>query len=71
LKSEHDTYEAAEKTASEIKRRHPQLHVTVYDTKGQQYTIIEQPKLAGASKKDRLTVRAARNTLECHHALKH
>ena len=64
LKSGHDTYEAAEKAAVAIKKRHPQLHVTVYDAKDQRHTVVEQPKLAGASNKNRLTVRAARNALE-------
>ena len=49
LKSGHDTYEAAEKAALAIKKQRPQLYVTVYDTKAQWYTIIEQPNLAGAS----------------------
>jgi hypothetical protein len=68
LKSGHDTYEAAEKAALAIKKRHPQLHVTVYDAKDRRHTIIEQPKVAGASNKNRLAARAAGNALESHHA---
>jgi hypothetical protein len=68
LKSGHETYEAAEKAALAIKKRHPQLHVTVYDTKEQRHTIIEQPKPAGASNKSRLSARATRNILERNQA---
>lgn len=66
LKSGHDTYQAAEKAALAIKERHPQLCVTVYDTKEQRHRVIEQPKLAGASKRNG----AARNALEHRHATK-
>lgn len=68
LKSGHDTCEAAEKAALAIKKRHPQLHVTVYDTKDRRHTIIEQPKPAGAANKNWPAVRAARNALARRHA---
>ena len=42
LKSGHGTYAAAAKVALAIKKRYPHLQVTVYDTKGQRHTIIEQ-----------------------------
>jgi hypothetical protein len=45
-KSGHATYEAAEKAALTIKRKHPQLHVTVYDAKEQRQAPIERPKAA-------------------------
>jgi hypothetical protein len=64
LKSGHQTYEAAEKAALAIKKLHPQLHVTVYDRKHQRHATVEQPSPAGASNRNRLGVRAARNTLE-------
>jgi hypothetical protein len=43
LKSEHESYEAAEKAAIEIKKRHPKLHVTVFDAKEQRHTPVELP----------------------------
>jgi hypothetical protein len=43
LKSEHESYEAAEKAAIEIKKRHPKLYVTVFDAKEQRHTLIELP----------------------------
>ena len=43
LKSGYETYEAAEKAAQEIKKRHPNPQVTVFDAKEQRYTAIEQP----------------------------
>jgi len=43
LKSGFGTYEAAEKAAKEIKKRHPNPHVTVFDAKTQSHTAIEQP----------------------------
>lgn len=55
LKSGHQTYAAAEKAALAIKKQHPQLHVTVYDTKEERHKIIEQPKPAGTSNKNRLS----------------
>ena len=61
FKSGHATYETAEKAALAIKKQHPQLHVTVYDTKQQQHTLIERPKPTGASNKNRLAVRATGN----------
>jgi hypothetical protein len=67
LKSGHDTYEAAEKAALAIKKRHAQLHVTVYTVKDQRHTTIEQPRPAHATNKNRPAVRAARNTLHHHH----
>ena len=64
LKSGHETYVAAEKAARAIKKQHPQLHVTVYDTKEQRHTIIEQPKPTGVSNKNRLSVRATQYVLK-------
>lgn len=55
LKSGHQAYAAAEKAALAIKKQHPQLHVTVYDTKEDRHKIIEQPKPAGTSNKNRLS----------------
>jgi hypothetical protein len=66
LKSGHETYEAAEKAALEIKKRYPQLHVTVFDAKEQRHTLIEQPRLAGASNKNRLAEEVTRNAVERH-----
>jgi hypothetical protein len=43
LKSEHESYEAAEKAAIEIKKRHPKLYVTVFDAKAQRHTLVELP----------------------------
>jgi hypothetical protein len=75
LKSGHDTYEAAEKAAQAIKKRHPKLQVTVFDAKGQRHTIIGQSKLANASNKNRPALRTARNARERRHgaatAVKH
>jgi hypothetical protein len=64
LKSEHETYEAAEKAALEIKKRYPQLQVTVFDAKEKRHTLIEQPRLANASNKNRLAGQATRNAVE-------
>jgi hypothetical protein len=55
LKSGHQTYAAAEKAALAIKKQHPQLHVTVYDTKEERHKIIDQPMPAGTSNKNRLS----------------
>ena len=41
LKSGFGTYEAAEKAAKEIKKRHPNPQVTVFDVKKQSHTAIE------------------------------
>jgi len=41
LKSGFGTYEAAEKVAKEIKKRHPNPQVTVFDTKKQSHTAVE------------------------------
>ena len=41
LKSGFGTYEAAEKAAKEIKKRHPNPQVTVFDTKKQSHTAVE------------------------------
>ena len=60
LKSGHETYEAAETVALAIKKRYPKLHVTVFDAKEQRHTLIEQPRVAGASNKNLL---AERNTV--------
>lgn len=46
LKSGHATYEAAEKAALAIKKRYPQLRVTVYDAKEQRHTPILLPATA-------------------------
>ena len=62
LKSGHETYEAAEKAALTIKRRYPKLHVTVFDAKEQRHTLIEQPRLANASNKNRLAEPVTRNS---------
>ena len=43
LKSGFGTYEAAEKAAQEIKKRHPGPQVTVFDAKEHRHTTIEQP----------------------------
>ena len=43
LKSGFETYDAAEKTAQEIKIRHPNLQVTIFDAKKRSHTVIEQP----------------------------
>jgi len=43
LKSGFETYEAAEKAAQEIKKRHPNTQVTVFDAKKRTHTAIEQP----------------------------
>jgi len=61
LKSGHETYEAAEKAALAIKKRYPQLQVTVFDAKEKRHTLIEQPRLANASNKNRLAGQANRN----------
>ena len=66
LKSGHETYEAAEKAALTIKKRYPQLHVTVFDAKEQRHTLIEQPRLAGASNTNRLAEQVPRNAVEQH-----
>ena len=60
LKSAHETYEAAEKAALAIKKRHPRLQVTVYEAKAHQHTVIEQPKPAAAGN-DKLASVGARN----------
>ena len=41
LKSGFGTYEAAEKAAKEIKKRHPNPQLTVFDTKKQSHTAVE------------------------------
>jgi hypothetical protein len=43
LKSGFGTYEAAEEAAKEIKKRCPNLQVTVFDAKTRNHTAIEQP----------------------------
>ena len=68
LKSGHETYEAAERAALAIKKRYPQLHVTVFDAKEQRHTLIEQPRLAGVSNKNRLAEQPTRNGVERHRA---
>ena len=64
LKSGHETYEAAEKAALTIKKRYPKLHVTVFDAKEQRHTLIEQPRLANASSKNRLAEQVTRDVVE-------
>jgi len=68
LKSGFETYEAAEKAALGIKRRYPKLHVTVFDAKEQRHTLIEQPRVVGASNTNRLAEQATRNAVERHKA---
>jgi len=46
LKSGYGTYDAAEKAAQEIKKRHPTPQVTVFDAKQQRYSTIEQPTVS-------------------------
>jgi hypothetical protein len=41
LKSGFGTYEAAERAAKEIKKRHPNPLVTVFDTKRRSHTAVE------------------------------
>jgi len=60
MKSAHETYEAAESAALVIKKRYPRLHVTVYDAKSHQHTVIEQPKPA-ANANNKLAALGARN----------
>ncbi len=43
VKSGYRTYEAADKVARAIKKRYPQLQVTIFDAKQQRHTTIEQP----------------------------
>jgi hypothetical protein len=43
LKSGFETYEATEKAAQEIKKRYPNLQVTIFDAKKRSHTVIEQP----------------------------
>jgi len=64
LKSGYETYEAAEKVALTIKKRYPKLHVTVFDAKEQRHTLIEQPRLANASSKNRLAEQVTRDVVE-------
>ena len=66
FKSGHETYEAAEKAALTIKKRYPQLHVTVFDAKEHRHTLIEKPTLAGASNTNRLAEQVTRNAVERH-----
>jgi len=51
LKSGFGTYEAAEKAAKEIKKRHPNPQVTVFDAKKRSHTAIEQP-IASTKRRD-------------------
>ena len=46
LKSGYDTYEKSEKVALTIKKQHPRLYVTVYETGTGRHIEIERPKLA-------------------------
>jgi hypothetical protein len=41
LKSGFGTYEAAEKAAKEIRKRYPNLQLTVFDGKTRSHTVIE------------------------------
>ena len=52
LKSGYGTYEAAGKVAKEIKERHPNLQITVFDSRKTSHTAIEQPTIP-PSKADR------------------
>lgn len=61
LKSGHETYEAAEKAALAIKKRYPQLQVTVFDAREQRHTIIDRPKLAAAANTNRIAKKATRS----------
>jgi hypothetical protein len=51
LKSGYGTYEAAEKAAREIKKRHPHPQVTVFDSEKRSHTTIEQPTVPSSKKK--------------------
>lgn len=66
FKSGHETYEAAEKAALTIKKRYPQLHVTVFDAKEHRHTLIEKPTLAGASNTNRLAEQVTPSAVEWH-----
>ena len=69
LKSGYETYEAAEKAALTIKKRYPQLHVTVFDAKEHRHTLIEKPRPTGASNTNRLAEQTTRNAVERHKAV--
>ena len=43
----HGTLEAAEKAALAIKKRYPQLYVSVYDTERRRHTSVQQPVATG------------------------
>lgn len=45
LKSGYSSYEEAERAALTIKRQHPRLHVTVYETGPRRHVVIGQPRL--------------------------
>lgn len=45
LKSGYSAYEEAEKAALTIKRQHPRLHVSVYETETRRHIAIGQPRL--------------------------
>ena len=45
LKSGYSAYEEAEKAALTIKRQHPRLSVTVYETGSRRHIAIGQPRL--------------------------
>ena len=51
LKSGFGTYEAAEKAAKEIRKRYPNLQLTVFDAKKRSHTAIEQP-MASTKRRD-------------------
>ncbi len=63
LKSGHQTYDAAEKAALEIKKRYPKLHVTVFDAKEKRHTLIEHTKLARGSNNNRGVERATHGAI--------
>lgn len=65
LKAGHDTYDEAEQAALAIKKRHPRLHVTVYEAKTRQHLAVEQPKSAAAVNK-KLAASAARDMIGHH-----
>jgi hypothetical protein len=47
FKTGHGTLEAAEKAALAIKKRYPQLYVSIYDTERRRHTSVQQPVATG------------------------
>ncbi len=68
VKSGYETYEAAEKAALGIKKRYPQLQVSVFDAKERRHTLIKQSTAAGANNKNGRAEPATRNTVGRHKA---